>query len=191
MSTERLIYSLGNLEKTLDELNTYYKNFHEVIANEQIAIEASNLDEIEQILPQKVSLGDHIESSIHQVSSIFQTIVESISSISSISTTEMSLSNISQKLDSIVIELGEQNLETRVLKHNISKLKDKIASMQELHKDLYPKIEANKYLVDTLLDNHRQTHRFWLGMISESQGTYGAHGSHNKQNLTSMISVKA
>ena len=63
--------------------------------------------------------------------------------------------------------------------------------MQDLHEDLYPKIEANKYLVDTLLDNHRQTHRFWLGLISESQGTYGAHGSHNKQNLTSMISVKA
>lgn len=191
MSTERLIYSLGNLESTLDELNTHYISFHEVIQLEQIAIEASNLIEIENILPEKISLGDHIESSIHKVSSIFQRIVESISSISTINTTEISLSNISDVLDSILIELGDKNLEIKVLKHSASKVKKKIKSMQDLHEDLYPKIEANKYLVDTLLDNHRQTHRFWLGLISESQGTYGAHGSHNKQNLTSMISVKA
>ena len=191
MNNDRLINSLNKLEVSISELNTQYASFHVVIDKEQRAIESSDLNEIEKIVPEKVSVGHQIEASVQEVSSIFQRIIDSIPETFSKNVTEVSLSNILSVLEEIMSDLPSENLESKVLAHSVSKLRIQIECMTKQHKDLYPKIEANKYLVDTLLSNHRQTHRFWLGLISESQGTYGAHGSHNKQNLTSMISVKA
>ena len=64
MNNDRLINSLNKLEVSISELNTQYASFHVVIDKEQRAIESSDLNEIEKIVPEKVSVGHQIEASV-------------------------------------------------------------------------------------------------------------------------------
>ena len=193
MRNDKLIYSLSELDRVLVELNEIYNSFFQVILAEEEAITRSDLSKIEEIIPEKVACGGAIETSINKVSSIMQSLASEFAKDSKVPKgSDISLSNLVSILETIGgVKQDNEELDNKVLTHTIKKLKVGIDNMLQSHRDIYPKVEANKYLVDSLLENHRQTHRFWLSMISESQGTYGSKGAPTQQNLTSMISVKA
>ncbi|NRA67068.1 MAG: flagellar protein FlgN [Pseudobacteriovorax sp.] len=172
-----------DVNSSLDDLLT-------VIEEEKKAIEASDINLVEQALERKLEVEADSRSRSLQLTLAFQKLVEYLRSQGMIGESPLGLTELWQEEFELQNTKSENLFEEKLFFHEWKKTKEVFQRFKVAYENCQIKIEANKYLIEKLLNHHRETYRFWQGIISESQATYGAKGLPKDQVATSTLTIK-
>lgn len=188
---EKLVAILSNFRELLDSLMDSLTELEHILIAEEKAIQESNLNQIEKIVPSKEKLGSQIEKAIiavrTQLEQLFQgTLNPEICPKKS----NLELSDLVTVLTTIESSMKNLGLASQVFLHIASKVKTRAKKVMQLRVKLLPRIEANSYLVRKLLSYHQETYRFWQSLAYEAESVYSSHGRTKTTKSQSILEVK-
>lgn len=146
------------------------KEFEEIVLKENEAIGRSDLQELESITDQKIHFGDQ---------------------------TSRQIQVLQEAMDLLAMEVGEiprRSWDERQLAQSVKLIQDRVLSLypdfdllvarlgawsltlKNLRYKVFAQIETNAYLVQKLLDYHRETYAFWQAVALDSESGYGKTG---------------
>lgn len=161
------------LTKVIDVCALLYqclKEFEEVVLKENEAIGRSDLVELEEITDQKILFGDRTSKQIQALQEAMDLLGMELGEISRRSQDEKQLIYFVELVQKRVRNLYPE-LETQIqLLGTWSK------SLKDLRHKVFAQIETNAYLVQKLLDYHRETYAFWQAVALDSETGYGKTG---------------
>jgi hypothetical protein len=165
MTPDILVKKMEALGRTCQQLQGALTAFDVVLERENDAIRRSDIHELEGITQEKVAFGLAVEDKA-------QIIRKSIDELAAF--LQLTPQNEAIQLEEILDQL-QKNL-AGPMDAALSKLAEKIRALAAERQRIFPKIEANAYLVKKLLQYHRETYIFWQAVASESEAVYGKSG---------------
>ncbi|HYX34066.1 MAG TPA: flagellar export chaperone FlgN [Oligoflexus sp.] len=179
MTPDILVKKMEALGRTCQQLQGTLTSFDGVLERENDAIRRSDIHELEGITQEKVAFGQAVEDKA-------QKIRKSIDELAAF--LQLAPQNEAIQLEDILDQL-QKNL-AGPMDAALAKLAEQIQALAAERQRIFPKIEANAYLVKKLLQYHRETYIFWQAVASESEAVYGKSGKAVMAPKKSILSVR-
>ncbi len=161
------------LEKATEICSSLYlclQEFEQVVQKENEAIGRSDLSELELITDEKLLFGDRTSKHIQKLLEVMAQLADDLGEISFRSSDDKQLSHFSDALERR-IHMVCPELDTQM-----NQFSSWVKSLKDLRIKVFAQIETNAYLVQKLLDYHRETYAFWQAVAQESESGYGKSG---------------
>ncbi len=179
MTPDILVKKMEALGRLCRQLQVALAAFDTVLDRENEAIARSDIHELEAITQEKVAFGTGVEDRA-------QKIRRSIDEFAAF--LKLSHSNEPIQLEDMLDQL-EQNL-AGSMDDALAQLRDHVKALAAERQRIFPKIEANAYMVKKLLQYHRETYAFWQAVASESEAVYGKTGKAVSGPKKSILTVR-
>ncbi len=167
---DRVAHRLDKVIDVCAQLYQSLKDFEAVVLKENDAIGRSDLVELEEITDQKVIYGDRTSKLIQTLQEVMDLLAMDLGNIPRRTADDKQLSNF-------VLIAGEK---VRVLYPELVTKMNQFStwaeSLKALRLKIFAQVETNAYLVQRLLDYHRETYAFWQSVARESESGYGKSG---------------
>jgi len=187
---EQFIETTSSLKEQTGILYDAYLAFPKLLEREREAIKTSSFQIVEQITDQKVATTGLIEHSFQ----IMQKAVQSLADVTKYYETGLeapvTLKDCVQFVSDVSNLYEPELFAVKILKHQAEKLREMVAKFDSLYKSVKPQIEANKYMVETLLENMRESYRFWLSIQEEAASGYDVAGKQKSTGRNSGFKAK-
>ena len=186
---ESLIVHIDNLRDTLSRLTDVYLEVLSILEKEQECIEKSDVNRMDEVIREKVSLGGEVTSLVDKLWVEFNLSVEILGQLD----LRNDIADISG-LISLIKEISPKDisgLEQKVLGFSGEKLLKSFEKYQETFNSFKPKLSMNKYLINKALNQHKERFDFVCSLVRESESTYVGTGQSKRSLQRSLISCKA
>lgn len=163
----------NRLTKVTEVCATLYQGlmeFQAIIMKENEAIGRSDLHELENITEEKVLFGDRTSKQIQALQEAMDLLASELGDIPRKTKDDKQLSNFVEKVEGR-LRKNHPELETK-----INQLTSWSLSLKNLRTKIFAQVETNAYLVQRLLDYHRETYAFWQAVALDSESGYGKTG---------------
>jgi len=164
-----------------------------VLEQEHEAVRSSSLVDVEAATRDKVRIGSEMLRAHESLVVLGDRVRRSLEQVSGEKgAVELTLAHLCQWLAKLRSYCLDASLGVQVLDHILSLLEKKSGDFMVRHAAVRPKIEMNVYLTQRLLENHRQTVRFWQEVMAESESVYTQQGLTRKvSESATVLRVKA
>lgn len=163
----------NRLTKVIEVCATLYQGlteFEAVVLKENEAIGRSDLEELEAITEEKVLFGDRTAKQIQALQEAMDLLGVELGDIPRRSREDKQLSNFVEHVEGRLRALHPE-LDTK-----INQLTTWAKNLKTLRQKIFVQVETNAYLVQRLLDYHRETYAFWQAVARDSESGYGKTG---------------
>jgi hypothetical protein len=189
---EDLIAAIARVKELATRLMSAYGALPPFLEQEQALIAAGKLGAVDTIVEGKERLGAEIEASFQGLTEVCAEITRLNAAAGLAQGAPTTLTEAVEALAALVAPLGgEQTLAAEVARRQITSTRQVVADFLDLHRRVKPRIEANRYLLDRLLDNLRLSYRFWQSMTEQVAVPYNAQGEQSTQGRHSGFLVRA
>ena len=173
----------SKMQKNLEEILSLKNLLMDIFKIEEEAVVEHNINKIEDVSQKKIGLHQELEEYIrhlnNEVHKITQTKMEDAKTLTELKHDVEKM----MESDNVKISFSDQK---RLIKSLA--LFEKVI---ESFKDIKPKIEKNRYLIETLLRHHQQSYQFWNDVLKERNSQYNSQGAINSQKTISQLCAKA
>lgn len=190
-----VVETASNLKDALSGLVESFQLILPAIENEHNAIKSGDITIIETACIEKSVISNRIEALHLDLRAATQTIhkqhgamCERSMRLESIQDCVAMLEDLSE---AIVAASPQDRLTADLLQHLTTRIRRLTVEFEEAAARAKPKIEQNRYVVQTLLRNYQESYRFWVDLAAESQSTYSAKGVQKASNVGSTLVVRA
>jgi len=180
MAPDILARKIDELTRLCLQLQQALTGFEAVVDRENEAIRRSDINELEIITQEKIAFGMAVEDKS-------QKIRQAIDELASATEVESDPDQPLQ-LDGLMIHL-QQKFQSSLDKA-LGRLDFQIKSLATERFRIFPKLEANAYMVRKLLQYHRETYIFWQAVASDSEAVYGKTGRAVTPAKKSILTVR-
>ncbi len=185
MTPDILAKKIDSLTRNCLQLQQALSGFEVVLDRENAAIGRSDINELEAITQEKIAFGMAVEDKS-------QKIRHSIDEFAQLYALE-NHSEQALQIDDLLVYLQREVAHGSVsdsLHVAMDRLAKQINGLVEERKKIFPKVEANAYLVRKLLQYHRETYAFWQAVASESEAVYSKAGRAVSPAKKSILTVR-
>ncbi len=187
---EQFIETTSSLKEQTGILYDSYLAFPKLLEREREAIKTSSFQIVEQVTEQKEAMTGLIEHSFQ----IMQKAVISLSDVTKYYETGLEAPVTLKDCVKFVCDVSNlydpELFAVKILKHQAEKLRDMVSKFDALYATVKPQIEANKYMVETMLENMRESYRFWLSIQEEAASGYDLSGKQKSTGRNSGFKAK-
>jgi hypothetical protein len=187
---EQFIETTSSLKEQTGILYDSYLAFPKLLERETEAIKTSSYQIVEQVTEQKIATTGLIEHSFQ----IMQKAVQSLADVTKYYETGLeapaTLKDCVKFVNDVSNLYDPALFAVKILKHQAEKLSEMVAKFDALYKTVKPQIEANKYMVETMLENMRESYRFWLSIQEEAASGYDLSGKQKSTGRNSGFKAK-
>ncbi len=173
------------VEKMIDSLTWLSKLFTEmdkIIDQEKLFISSRSGKDFEKVLTAKQDCSSLIEKKVKKLSDYAFILQGKLG---------VTVSTVGELISTLSEVDFDKSMESKVLVHNIEKLKDSHKNLSAVRKKVNPKIEQNAYLIQTLLVRYREHLKCLRTAASSADALYTAEGSEKVNFGGSIFEVKA
>jgi len=185
--------SVVELASTMrDVVTALYEAFAQMpvmIEQEHEAIRSGKLSNVEQVMAQKVALGEVIEAQHMEL----KRICDRLSLWCQMNLGSSRFQNMSQVVDAfdaIVLASPERSLHRQVIAHLAKAIRTRLEQFSAAAKAAKPSLEVNRIVVEKAIRNHQESWRFWQNVAAESSATYNATGVPTPAGNGSILQVR-
>jgi hypothetical protein len=179
MTPDTLVKKMEALGRLCQQLEGALAAFDTVLDRENTAIARSDIQELESITQEKVAFGMGVEDRAQKIRNAIDEFAAYLS---------IPHSNEPIQLEEILNQL-EKNLAGN-FDEALAALAGHVKALSAERQRIFPKIEANAYMVKKLLQYHRETYVFWQAVASESEAVYGKTGKAVAAPKKSILTVR-
>jgi len=179
MTPDILVKKMEALGRLCLQLQGALAAFDTVLDRENAAIARSDINELESITQEKVAFGMGVEDRAQKIRKAIDEFAAYL---------QIAHSNEPIQLEEILHQL-EKNL-AGSFDEALATLADQVKALSAERQRIFPKIEANAYMVKKLLQYHRETYVFWQAVASESEAVYGKTGKAVAAPKKSILTVR-
>lgn len=173
---EQFIEITSSLKEQTGVLYDAYLRFPKILEREREAIRASSFQLVENITEEKV----HVTALIEAAFQILQKAVQNLADVTKYYETGLAAPTTLKECVTFVTDIAARYspelFAVKILAHQSEKLRDLVTKFDGLYKTVKPEIEANKYMVETMLENMRESYRFWISISEEAASGYDLSG---------------
>lgn len=184
MNSELILKRVAALTLSCDALARTIRGFEVILRQENEAISRSDINELEAITQHKVYFGDKVDSAVQEIRKIVMMLDGELRIKSLDKTSEIQLSSVLQAL--LASPLGQ----SEAAEPRLAALARSIEDLRNSRTEIFPKIEANAYMVNKLLQYHRETYAFWQSIAQDSEAIYGKSGKTVASGQRSILTVR-
>jgi hypothetical protein len=163
----------ARLSKVIDVCSALHQGlteFEAVVLRENEALSRSDLAELEAITDEKVFFGDCTSRSIVALMEAMELLAKDLGAPTSRGPDGRQLTHFVDEVQPLLRNM-HPNLEPQ-----IAHLSQWAKKLKMLRVQVFAQIETNAYLVQRLLDYHRQTYAFWQTVARDSESGYSRSG---------------
>ena len=184
MNHDILTKRIDQLTQSCQALTLKLCGFEEVLSKEAAAIARSEIKELEAITQEKVSFGEKIDE--------FVTDIRRHLLFLQAATDDDSHNPEGMQIEDFIIKtrLNFQKENQTDVDLSLLRLETSVQELKQARMVIFPKIEANAYMVKKLLQYHRETYAFWQAVAQESEGVYGKTGRSVSSTQKSILTVR-
>ena len=179
-SVQWAIEAASTLKELVSRLLGAYSRFPTIIEREQRAIAASDFAEVQLTCAEKVAVGNEIEQDFAALITVGERLGRlACEVLVAPMTRPVSLSDCVQIVVDITAFLtakDPQALGPQVLAHLAKGLAAQLVEFKDRYREIKPRLEANRYLVGTMLNNLQESYRFWQEINERATAAYDATG---------------
>jgi len=179
MAPDILVKKIEALGRICQQLQQALAAFDSVIERENDAIRRSDINELEAITQEKAAFGLAVEDKAIKI----RKAIDEFAAFLRLQPGEQPI-----QLDEILGQL-QKNL-SGTTDAALAKFAQQVADLTAERHRIFPKIEANAYLVKKLLQYHRETYVFWQAVANESEAVYGKTGKSITGSKKSILTVR-
>jgi hypothetical protein len=179
MTPDILVKKMEALGRLCQQLEGALAVFDTVLDRENTAIARSDIHELESITQEKVAFGMGVEDRAQKIRKAIDEFAAYL---------HIPHSNEPIQLEEILNQL-EKNL-AGSFDVALAALAGHVKALSVERQRIFPKIEANAYMVKKLLQYHRETYAFWQAVASESEAVYGRTGKAVAAPKKSILTVR-
>lgn len=187
---ETVIEITSSLKEQTGILYDSYLRFPKILEREREAVRTANFQIVEAVTEEKTAATAAIEAAFV----IMQKAVEGLGNLTKYYDIPLDAPVTLKDCVRFVNDMSEiYNAElfaVKILKHQGEKLGELAQSFDALYKTVKPEIEANKHLVETMLENMRESYRFWLSIQEETASGYDLSGKQKAAGRNSGFKAK-
>ncbi len=170
MNKDRVSQKLDKAIEICSSLYLCLQEFELVVLKENEAIGRSDLAELEAITDEKLLYGDRTSKHIQRLLDLMVQLADEVGEISLRTQDDKQLTQFSVSLKLRVTKVFPE------LDSQLNQFSSWVQSLKDLRMKIFAQIETNAYLVQRLLDYHRDTYAFWQAVAQESESGYGKSG---------------
>ncbi|RZA18020.1 MAG: hypothetical protein EOP10_21725 [Proteobacteria bacterium] len=167
---DRVAHRLDKVIDVCAQLFQCLKDFEAIVLKENDAIGRSDLMELEAITEEKILYGDRTSKQIQALQEVMDLLAMDLGNIPRRTADDKQLTTFvraaNQKVKLLYPELTTKMNQFSTWSESLKTLRVKV----------FAQIETNAYLVQKLLDYHRETYAFWQAVAQESESGYGKSG---------------
>lgn len=167
---DRVNARLTKVNEVCATLYQSLKEFEVIVLKENDAIGRSDLAELEGITDDKVLFGDRTSKTIQALQDAMDNLGDELGDLPRKTREERQLSHFVDHVE------GRLRAEYPELETAIKQLVSWSESLKDLRTKIFAQVETNAYLVQRLLDYHRETYAFWQAVARDSESGYGKTG---------------
>lgn len=186
MNEEALIKRIGGLTHACSTLAKTIAAFEHVLIKENEAIERSDIKELEAITQEKIFFGTKIEEGVAEIRKQMN-YLHSHLDFEKQDKDSLQIENLVETLRALPPSFSPSFAQ---LDQAISSLESSMDELKQARTAVFPKIEANAYMVKKLLQYHRETYAFWQAVAQQSEAVYGKTGKAVTGTQRSILSVR-
>lgn len=179
MTPDILVKKMEALGRLCQQLQGALAAFDTVLDRENEAIARSDIHELEAITQEKVAFGMGVEDRAQKIRKAIDEFAAFLM---------IAHSNEPIQLEEILNQLEKKLAGS--MDDALAHLRDHIKALAAERQRIFPKIEANAYMVKKLLQYHRETYAFWQAVASESEAVYGKTGKAVSGPKKSILTVR-
>lgn len=179
MTPDILVKKMEGLGRLCQQLQVALAAFDTVLDRENNAIARSDIHELEAITQEKVAFGMGVEDRAQKIRRAIDELAAFL---------QIPHANEPIQLEELLTQL-EKNL-AGTMDDALTNLGSHIKALAAERQHIFPKIEANAYMVKKLLQYHRETYAFWQAVASESEAVYGKTGKAVSGPKKSILTVR-
>jgi flagellar biosynthesis/type III secretory pathway chaperone len=179
MTPDILVKKMEALGRLCVHLQAALAAFDTVLDRENSAIARSDIHELESITQEKVAFGTGVEDKAQKIRKAIDEFAVYL---------QLGHPNEPIQLEEILNHL-EKNL-AGSMDEALATLGGQVKALSHERQRIFPKIEANAYMVKKLLQYHRETYAFWQSVASESEAVYGKTGKAVSGSKKSILTVR-
>lgn len=184
MNQDALIKRMGILSQACRAMAKTILDFDSILAKENSAIARSDINELELITQEKIFFGAKVEEGAGNIKKQ----MGHLQSMLGLGGDERDGLQVEKLLDHL--QEMKKNHDYVGLDQGLVALEKSILEMSQARKAIFPKIEANAYMVKKLLQYHRETYAFWQAVAQQSEAVYGKTGKAVTGSQKSILSVR-
>lgn len=196
---EAVIAAASTLKGAASALQAAYAKLPLAIEREHAAIRERELLSMEQAADEKAQIGAEIES---RFSALF-TASEQLASLKHqlftggegpaprLTALKDAVAALLELEDAFLNEAGIEQLALGVLRHQVDGLAKLAKEFEAQMRIVKPLIEANRSLVQSMLENYQDSYRFWTRVAEETALSYNSNGVQKAEGRLSGFRVRA
>lgn len=190
---ESVLHLTSQISFKVKDLIRMFQLMLDLIEREHRIIEKSKVDLLEEIVGEKISLGNSIQERTLDLQSDFNSLRGIYSKVKSEEVPyKRNLSEVIKMLKDIYQELDDKSLKSVILSQGLKELEIGLEKFLSLHKEATPKIKMNTFIVGKLLAQHREVWNYWQKIANEASSVYGSSGEvENSHKNSTMLQIKA
>ena len=183
MGRDALMKRLESLRLSVRQMTEMMRHFEAVVDKENAAIARSDINELEAITQEKSFFGTKLEEAVQALQKQLHDLYPLLGLNRAAS--EVRIEEFLQDLSCFRESQGTVDWDA-----SIDGLAFEMNQLRETRWRLFPKIEANSYMVRKLLQYHRETYAFWQAVAQESETVYGKTGKTRAAVQKSILTVR-
>lgn len=172
-----------SLSLSCEGLTRVIRDFEDVLNKEHAAISRSDIKELEEITQHKIFFGGKVDEGIKDIKKLIGVLGLELN-VRTEEGSELQLTPLLQALRNLNL-VDRQEAEAK-----LDALSKAVEHLRSARSEIFPKIEANAYLVNRLLQYHRETYAFWQSIAQDSEAVYSKNGKTKASGQRSILSVR-
>jgi hypothetical protein len=200
-TTESVIELAAQLKAEASKLYDAYMLSPQLIEKEHRAIKAGDINAVQAVGDEKAAAAELVEAAFHAMNLVSEQIARAEAAV--FDTPRRRLTTLKEAiaaLEAIAAHLatdpdaqaaGLSALGVQVLRHQLGGLAQVQKAFDEKIPAVKPMIEANKHLLQLMLESYQESYRFWQQVAEETTASYNAQGLQKAAGRNSGFRAKA
>ncbi len=191
-SVEQIIEVSSCLKAAIEAIRAGYSRLSLIIDKEHRGVAASDYNVVNEACEEKALVADEIEEQFRSLNSLSEKVAEIRANVLGQEFERLTnLSLVKNALAEIANSFSQSNFAAQVLKHQADGVAKEADALVKDLSDLKPKIEANRYLVTSILNNMQESYRFWQEVSEQIAISYDKMGQQKAAGRNSGFKIRA
>lgn len=187
---ESVIEITSSLKEQTGILYDSYLRFPKILDREAEAIRTSNFQVVETVTEEKTTATASIEGAFVVMQKAVADLAQMTRYYDIALEAPVTLKDCVSFVNSIADLYDPEMFAVKILRHQGEKLSELAINFDELYKTVKPQIEANKVMVESMLENMRESYRFWISIQEEAASGYDLSGKQKAAGRNSGFRAK-
>ncbi len=191
-SIEQLIEIASFIKKTIEAIRAGYYRLGVVIEKEHRGVGLSDYTIVQEACVEKAQVADEIELEFSTLAKVSEDVAALKAQILNCEYEKLAnLTAVKNALTDIASSFPITNFAAQVLKHQATGVAQEADGLLSDLAVLKPKIEANRYLVTSILSNMQESYRFWQEVSEQIAISYDKMGQQKAAGRNSGFKIRA